>query len=246
MKNKIFIIMIAIFFINNIKVNSQTNTTDYSKKPDKFVYKGIAFYQLPYSYNSLEKYIDKETVMIHYDRHHKAYFTKYIDAMEGKPELQGKMEDVLKKISQYSEGIRNNLGGYYNHIMYWNIMLPGDFTSPKDKLAKAIEKKFGTLENMKKQLSDAALSRFGSGWAWLSVNDNGELFISSTANQDNPLMDVVKERGVPILALDVWEHAYYLKYQNKRKDYVDNFWKLLNWNEVDKLYEIPLKNIKQN
>ncbi len=236
--------MIATFFIFNIKVNSQT-TIDYSKKPSEFIYKGIPFYQLPYSFNSLDQYIDKETVMIHYDRHHKSYFTKYIDAIESKQEIQVRLEDVLTRISQYSESIRNNAGGYFNHILYWQIMIPGGNTLPKENLTKAIEKKFGTLENMKKQISDAALSRFGSGWAWLSVNENGELFVSSTANQDNPLMDVVKERGVPILGLDVWEHAYYLKYQNKRKDYVENFWKLLNWNEVEKLYEAALKNVKK-
>lgn len=239
MKNNF--ILTAILLLTGFYAFSQNNTTEYSKKPDEFIYKGQTFYQLPYAYNALEPGIDKETVMIHYDRHHKAYFTKYIDAMEGKSELLGKIEDVLKKISQYPEGVRNNAGGYYNHILYWKIMLPSGSNLPKGKLATAIDKKFGSFENLKKQISDAAISRFGSGWAWLSINDNGELFISSTANQDNPLMDVVKEKGTPILALDVWEHAYYLKYQNKRKDYIESFWKLLNWDEVEKLYENNLK-----
>ncbi|NVN93975.1 MAG: superoxide dismutase [Bacteroidetes bacterium] len=237
MKFKILTLIIVFLFLSGLKLFSQTNAVDYSKKPAEFVYKGISFYQLPYAYNALEPFIDKETVMIHYDRHHKTYFTKYVDAMEAKPELQVKIEDVLKKISQYSDAIHNNAGGYYNHILYWQIMQPDGNNMPKGILASAIDKKFGSFENMKKQITDAALSRFGSGWVWLSVNEKHELFVSSTANQDCPLMDIVKERGTPIFALDVWEHAYYLKYQNKRKDYVDNFWKLINWTVVEKLYE---------
>jgi len=235
MKIKITSLIIGMIFLTNINAFSQTTTLDYSKKPTEYIYKGVAFYQLPYAFNALEPNIDKETMLFHYDRHHKAYFTKYVDAMEGKPQI--KIEDVLKNISQYSEGIKNNAGGYYNHILYFQIMLPGGSNLPKGKLESAITKKFGSLDNMKKQISDAALSRFGSGWAWLAVSGNGDLFVSSTANQENPLMDIVKERGSPIIALDVWEHAYYLKYQNKRKDYIDNFWKLINWDEVGKMFE---------
>jgi Fe-Mn family superoxide dismutase len=234
MKIKISTIIIAMLFLCNIKVFSQNTATDYSKKPSEFVYKGVTFYQLPYAFNALEPNIDKETVLIHYDRHHKAYFMKYLDAMEGKP--QQSLEEILNNISQYSEGIKNNAGGYHNHILYFQIMLPGGSNLPKGKLAAAIDKKFGSFEAMKKQINEAATTRFGSGWAWLSVNKAGELFVSSTANQDNPLMDISKERGIPILGLDVWEHAYYLKYQNKRKDYIDSFWKLVNWDEVGKLF----------
>ncbi|MFZ4411752.1 MAG: superoxide dismutase [Bacteroidales bacterium] len=239
MKNKISIILFSLFLLSASHVMSQATSTDFTKKPEAFVYKGKTFYQLPYAYNALEPNIDKETVLIHYDRHHKAYFTKYIDAMEGKPEQ--KIEDVLKNISQYPDAVKNNAGGYYNHSMYFQIMLPGGSNIPEGKLATAVSLKFGSFENMKKQISDAAVSRFGSGWAWLSVNANGELFVSSTANQENPLMDIAKEKGKPILALDVWEHAYYLKYQNKRKDYIENFWKLVNWNEVGKMFDEAVK-----
>lgn len=239
MKIKILTIIIILFVCATNKTYSQTNTFDYSKKPTEFVYKGAKFYQLPYAFDALEPNIDKETMLYHYDRHHKAYFTKYIDAMEGKPAQ--KIEDVLKNISKYSDAIKNNAGGYFNHILYFQIMLPGGSNLPKGKLANAIEHKFGSVENMKKQITDAATSRFGSGWAWLAVNETGELFVSSTANQENPLMDIVKERGTPILALDVWEHAYYLKYQNKRKDYIENFWKLINWDEIGRMFEEAVK-----
>jgi Fe-Mn family superoxide dismutase len=239
MKNKIITLIIAIFFLININANSQGNAPDYNKKPTEFIYKGVSFYQLPYAFNALEPNIDKETMLFHYDRHHKAYFMKYVDAMEGKPQL--KIEDLCKKISQYPETVKNNAGGYFNHILYFQIMLPGGSNLPKGKLAIAIDQKFGSFENLKKQISDAATSRFGSGWAWLSVSENGELFVSSTSNQENPMMDVVKDRGTSILALDVWEHAYYLKYQNKRKDYIENYWKVLNWDEVGKMFEKALK-----
>ncbi|MFZ4398794.1 MAG: superoxide dismutase [Bacteroidales bacterium] len=235
MKIKIIFLLIYLFVCSIINTFSQTNTADYTKKPAEYSYKGVVFYQLPYAFNALEPNIDKETMLFHYDRHHKAYFTKYVDAMEGKP--QQKIEDVLKNISKYPEAVKNNAGGYFNHILYFQTMLPGGSNVPKGKLAIAVNQKFGSFENLKKQISDAATSRFGSGWAWLSVNVNGDLFISSTANQENPLMDIVKEKGTPILALDVWEHAYYLKYQNKRKDYIDSFWKLVNWDEVGKMYE---------
>jgi Fe-Mn family superoxide dismutase len=242
MKNKISLLFSVVFFFTTFMAFSQITTPDYSKKPAVFMYKGQAFYQLPYTFNALEPYIDKETMFIHYDKHHKTYFTKYVDAMEGKPELKGKIEDVLKKISQYSEGIKNSAGGYYNHIMYFQLMLPGGSKIPQGKLAQAIDKKFGNTETLKKLISDAAVNRFGSGWAWLVVDANGDLFVCSTANQDNPLMDIAKDKGTPILALDVWEHAYYLKYQNKRKDYIDSFWNVLNWDEVGKLYDAAVKH----
>jgi Fe-Mn family superoxide dismutase len=233
---KNFINLVLLFVLGiSTQLFSQNSNTDLTKAPDEFKYKDQIFYKLPYTYNALEPYIDKETVMIHYDRHHKAYFTKYIDAFEGKP--FAKIEEILNNISKYSDVVRNNTGGYYNHNLYWSIMKPGGSTTPKGKLANEIDKKFGSFENLKKQISDAALSKFGSGWAWLLINSNNELIISSTSNQDNPLMDVVAEKGYPILGLDVWEHAYYLKYQNKRKDYIENFWKLVNWDEVGKIYE---------
>ncbi len=240
MKLNTSIMVVVMLFAFNSSTFSQGNTPDYNKKPAEFIYKGVSFYQLPYAFDALEPSIDKETMLFHYDRHHKAYFMKYVDAMEGKPSI--KIEQLLKNISKYAEGIKNNAGGYYNHMLYFQILSPGGNNMPQGKLLSAIVKKFGSYELMKTKISDAALNRFGSGWAWLAVNGSGELFVSSTANQENPLMDVVKERGIPILALDVWEHAYYLKYQNKRKDYVENFWKLVNWDEVEKMFEGAEKN----
>ncbi len=239
MKNSFITLIIFISLSINSQAFSQNLVTDFSKIPTEFKYKDQVFYKLPYAYNALEPYIDKETVMFHYDKHHKAYFTKYLDAIEGKNITD--IEDVLKNISKYSDAIRNNAGGYYNHILYWQIMLPEGSNIPLGKLANEINKKFGSFENMKKQISDAAITKFGSGWAWLSVNKNGDLFISTTSNQDNPLMDIISENGNPILGLDVWEHAYYLKYQNKRKDYIENFWKLVNWDEIGKKYENLIK-----
>lgn len=236
---KILLSLIILFFGINHLSFAQNSSTDYSKIPSDFVYKNQNFYKLPYAYNALEPYIDKETVMIHYDRHHKAYFTKFIDAFDGKkiPSI----EEILQNISKYSDVVRNNAGGYYNHILYWQIMKPGGSNIPTGKLANEIDKKFGNFENLKKLISEAALSKFGSGWAWLSVKSNGELFISTSSNQDNPLMDISTDVAQPLLGIDVWEHAYYLKYQNKRKDYIENFWKLVNWDEIGNKYDAIIK-----
>lgn len=191
---------------------------------------------LPYSYDALEPYIDKMTMEIHYSKHHKAYFDNFIKAIAGTEFEKMPIEDLFQQISKQSAIIRNNAGGFYNHCLFWESMSPNAGGAPKGKLLAAIEHKFGSFVDFKTKFSDAGKTRFGSGWAWLSVDHNGELFISSTANQDNPLMDIAEQKGNPILALDVWEHAYYLKYQNKRADYVEAFWNVVDWNKVESRY----------
>lgn len=198
------------------------------------------FPQLPYAYDALEPYIDKLTMEIHYTKHHRAYFDNFVAAIKGTELEEMTMEEIFANMSKYSAAVRNNGGGFYNHALFWdNMKVNGG--APSAKLAAAIEKKFGSMEELKKQFSDAGKTRFGSGWAWLSVDANGELFVSSTPNQDNPLMDVADKKGDPILGMDVWEHAYYLKYQNRRPDYVEAFWSVINWDVVSERYDALVK-----
>ncbi len=199
---------------------------------DTKAFEGHKFPELGYSYNALEPYIDAQTMEIHYSRHHKAYYTNFMTAAEGTDLLKTPIEQIFSNISKYSATVRNNGGGFYNHNLFWENMTGVKNEIPAS-LKAAIEKDFGSLDAFKETFNKAAMTRFGSGWAWLSVDKNGKLFVSSTANQDNPLMDVVEERGAPILGLDVWEHAYYLKYQNKRADYVSVFWNVVNWKVVN-------------
>ena len=214
---------------NQIKNNNTMNTIN-----------KLEFPQLPYAYDGLEPYIDKLTVEIHYSRHQKAYFDNFMNVVKGTELESMTIEDVFKNISKYPVAVRNNGGGFYNHTIYWESMkINGG--KPSAKLADAINKKFGSLDELKKQFTDAGKTRFGSGWAWLSVDDKGDLFVSSTPNQDNPLMDIAEKKGSPILTMDVWEHAYYLKYQNKRPDYIEAFWNIINWEVVSKKYEALVK-----
>ena len=186
---------------------------------------------LPYGYDALEPYIDKQTMEIHHTKHHNGYVTKLNGAIEG-TELEGKsLEDILKNVSKHPVAVRNNGGGHYNHSLFWTIMKKGGGGLPKGDLEKAVNDAFGSFDEFKKQFSNAAATRFGSGWAWLIVT-NGKLEVTSTPNQDNPLMDVADKKGTPILGLDVWEHAYYLKYQNKRPEYIENWWNVINWDAV--------------
>jgi Fe-Mn family superoxide dismutase len=201
---------------------------------------GFAFPALPYSYKALEPTIDSLTVSIHYDRHHRAYFTKFaVAAKENK--LEGKsLEEIFATMSKFPDAVRNNGGGFYNHTLYWENMGPAKGGKPSGALAAAIDKKFGSFDKFKEIYSNAAKSKFGSGWAWLILDPKMELQVTTTSNQDNPLMDVIEPKGAPLLALDVWEHAYYLKYQNKRGDYVDSFWSVVNWDEVSRRYQLAL------
>lgn len=197
--------------------------------------------QLGYKYNALEPYIDKTTMEIHYTKHHQAYVTNLNKAAEGTNIEKTAVDEVCKNISKYPETVRNNAGGHYNHSMFWTLLKTNNGSKPTSKLAAAIDQKFGSFAAFKDEFAKASTSRFGSGWAWLIIKNDGELVITSTSNQDNPLMDVVEIKGTPILALDVWEHAYYLKYQNKRADYIAAFWNVVNWSEVNKRFEAAIK-----
>jgi superoxide dismutase, Fe-Mn family len=190
---------------------------------------------LPYSYDALEPSIDKQTMEIHHTKHHGGYVSKLNAAIEGTDFVDKSLEDIMKSVSKYSGAVRNNGGGHFNHSLFWKIMKSKGGGNPSGDLANAINSSFGSFELFKKQFSDAAATRFGSGWAWL-IFSNGKLEVTSTPNQDNPLMDVSEKKGTPILGLDVWEHAYYLKYQNKRPEYVENWWNVINWDEVAKRY----------
>lgn len=194
--------------------------------------------ELPYSFDALEPHIDARTMEIHHGKHHAGYTKKLNAAIEGSDLENMKIEDILANVSQHPTGVRNNGGGFYNHSLFWSIMSPdgGGEPSSRMNIHKAIERDFGGFEAFKDQFAKAAATRFGSGWAWLCVDKDDKLFICSTANQDNPLMDVVDVEGTPILGLDVWEHAYYLNYQNRRPDYINAFFNVVNWDAVTKLY----------
>ena len=186
---------------------------------------------LPYAHDALEPYVDKMTMEIHHGKHHNGYVTNLNKAVEG-TELEGKSLDaLLKDISKYPVAVRNNGGGHFNHSLFWTVMKNGGSGTPTGDLGTAINGAFSSFDEFKKQFSAAAATRFGSGWAWLVVS-NGKLVVSSTPNQDNPLMDLADVKGTPVLGLDVWEHAYYLKYQNKRPDYIENWFNVINWDEV--------------
>jgi superoxide dismutase, Fe-Mn family len=192
--------------------------------------------QLPYSYDALEPYIDKQTMEIHHSKHHNAYVTNLNNAVAG-TDAEGKsLDDIIKNISKYPVAVRNNGGGVYNHTFFWNTMKKNGGGNPTGDLEGAITSAFGSFEEFKKQFGTAAATRFGSGWAWLIVQD-GKLLITSTPNQDNPIMDIAEKKGTPVLALDVWEHAYYLKYQNRRPEYIENWWNVVNWEEAAKRYK---------
>lgn len=187
--------------------------------------------KLPYAYNALEPHLDAMTMEIHHSRHHNAYVTNLNNAIKDTEMEKLSLEDLQKNISKYPVAVRNNGGGHYNHDLFWKILSPNGGGEPTGELAAAINAAFGSFATFKEEFAKAATTRFGSGWAWLSVA-NGKLVVSSTPNQDNPLMDVADVKGTPILGLDVWEHAYYLKFQNKRPDYINTFWNVVNWAEV--------------
>ncbi len=193
--------------------------------------------KLDYAYDALEPYVDARTMEIHHSKHHGGYTSKLNAAVEG-TDLAGKsIEEILANVSKYSTAVRNNGGGFYNHNLFWKVMAPNAGGKPQGELLEAIEKKFGTFDDFKETFDNAAATRFGSGWAWLVKKDDGTLEVGSTPNQDNPLMDLSDLKGTPILGLDVWEHAYYLKYQNKRPEYIDAFWNVVNWDEVAKRFK---------
>jgi len=197
-------------------------------------------FQLPdlsYNHDALEPHIDTRTMQIHHGKHHAGYTNNLNAAIEGTALSNKSIDDILKNLDMNNSAVRNNGGGYYNHCLFWEIMSPSGGGSPSGELANAIEKSFGSLDEFKSQFSSAAGKRFGSGWAWLCAHSNGDLEICSSANQDNPLMPGIGCGGTPILGLDVWEHAYYLNYQNRRPDYVNAFFNVINWGAVSNKYQ---------
>ena len=186
---------------------------------------------LPYAYDALEPHIDKETMHIHHDKHHQAYVDNLNKAIAGTPNENKSLDELVKQAGTISAAVRNNGGGHWNHAFFWDSLSPKGGGKPGGKLADAINSAFGSLEGLVEKFNQAGATRFGSGWAWLLVKD-GKLEISSTPNQDNPLMDVAETKGTPVFGVDVWEHAYYLKYQNKRADYLAAFWNVVNWSVV--------------
>jgi Fe-Mn family superoxide dismutase len=194
---------------------------------------GFVLPDLPYATDALSQYIDQQTMEIHHGKHHAGYVRKLNAALEGHA-MKGKdLAEIVAKVTADDAGVRNNGGGHYNHSLFWKVMTPGGGQNPSGVLGDAINSTFGSYEAFQEAFGNAAATRFGSGWAWLSVDANGKLFVSSTPNQDNPMMaQIVEQSGTPILGIDVWEHAYYLKYQNRRKEYIGNFMKIINWEQV--------------
>ncbi len=207
------------------------------------VVKDLKFPELPYSFDALEPYIDAQTMELHYTKHHKAYYDKFMAAIKGTDFEKMTFNELLSHISKTPAAVRNNGGGFFNHDIFWKVMGKSKIAAESKAVAnltQAINSSFGSLDKFKVEFSDAAASRFGSGWAWLIVDAAGRLKVTSTPNQDNPLMDVAEVKGMPILGLDVWEHAYYLKYQNRRPEYIKNWFNVVNWEEVAKNF----KNVK--
>lgn len=214
------------------KSTSVGNPDDVAADPGTF-----QMMKLPYKYDALEPHIDAKTVEIHFSKHHVGYVNNLNKAIAGTELEKQSIEDILKKLDLENKAVRNNAGGYWNHNLYWEILGANKGGQPKGALADAINKDFGSFDAFKTQLTDAATKQFGSGWAWLVLDKSGKLVVGSTANQDNPLMPNMSVSGTPILGLDVWEHAYYLKYQNKRADYIESFFKVVNWDVVSKKFE---------
>jgi len=231
MKQTFLVALVGLLLISSAAGARVTNNQN---PPQKSI--DSVFPELPYAYNALEPTIDAKTMEIHYSKHHKAYYNNFLAAIKETPAANLDLKSLFAEISKQPAAVRNNGGGYYNHMLFWENMTPTK-TAPSVALKAAIEKDFGSLDKFKEEFANAAKKQFGSGWAWLVLGKDGKLFVSSTPNQDNPLMDVVEKKGTPLLCLDVWEHAYYLKYQNVRAEYVDNFWNVVNWDTVSKRFE---------
>lgn len=195
--------------------------------------------QLPYAFDALEPHIDAKTMEIHYSKHHQAYTTNLNNAIEGTEMKSKSIEELLQSVSSYSPAVRNNAGGFYNHNLFWEILSPTPQKEVNGILREKIEQKWGSIEEFKTYMKQVSTARFGSGWTWLYVKYNGEIEVTTTANQDNPMMDTnLTDRGFPILGIDLWEHAYYLNYQNMRADYLDALWEIIDWKKVEEKYAI--------
>ncbi len=222
MKSRLLTLIMALF-ITNIAIGQ------FAQEP------------LPYAYDELEPYIDAQTMEIHYTKHHKGYVDKLNNALQAAGiEHNGNILDLLENISQYEDGVRNNAGGHYNHTLFWNVLSPEPNINPSENLLNAIDENFHSMEEFKKQFIKEASSLFGSGWTWLIVTPDKKLAIVSTKNQDNPLMDDAPVKGTPVLGIDIWEHAYYLKYQNRRGEYLNSLWEIINWDAVETMYNEAL------
>lgn len=196
---------------------------------------------LPYAYNALEPFVDAQTMEIHYSKHHAAYVKNLNTALAGTADEKLSLNEIFAKVSTMPAAVRNNAGGHYNHELFWSVLTPEKNTKMSAELEKAVNETFGSLDGLKEKLNATGASRFGSGWAWLVVTKEGKLVVSSTPNQDNPLMDIAEVKGTPIFGIDVWEHAYYLKYQNKRADYIEAFFNVIDWNVASDYYEKAMK-----
>jgi Fe-Mn family superoxide dismutase len=222
--------LFTIGFISKLKATIPSRSK--RKWNGEFVLPG-----LPYAYNALEPYIDAKTMELHHSKHHATY-TERFNAAVKEAGLTGKTAlEILKEVSKYSIGIRNNGGGYLNHKLFWKMLAPATGQQPSKELLDAINANFGSFDAFKEKFSTTAKTLFGSGWTWLIFTDDGKLKITSTPNQDSPVMDIVQERGLPLLCIDVWEHAYYLKYQNRRAEFIDAFWNIVNWNFVSQRFK---------
>lgn len=201
--------------------------------------------KLPYEWNALEPYIDSRTMEVHHTKHHQTYVDKLNQALAGTDLTKQSLENLLRKVSKHGSAVRNHGGGHYNHSLFWPMLSTTAGKKPVSTLAAAINKKFGSLNRFREEFSQAATAHFGSGWAWLCIDKHGNLFVCTTPNQDNPIMDVVDPscQGTPILGLDVWEHAYYLQYQNRRSAYIEAFWNIVNWEEVNRRFEAAQKKL---
>jgi Fe-Mn family superoxide dismutase len=231
------ILGIVIVLLSVISLSGQVNEL---KKSDMKKIDTKEFPALPYAYDALEPYIDARTMEVHYDKHHRAYFNNFVNAIKGTALENTPIEKIFAEVSKAGDAVRNNGGGYYNHVIYWENMGKGS-SEPSAELSAAISKAFGSFDKFRETFSNAAKTRFGSGWAWLYLTPEKNLAVGNTPNQDNPLMDVSPIKGTPLLTIDVWEHAYYLKYQNRRAEYVDAFWNVVNWDVVNERYKDAMK-----
>lgn len=244
----LFIMILAFSSCNSGKTDKDNShkdektidskTVDKQLKADNIPESKYNFGDLPYSSGALKPVLKSRILELHYGKHHKGYYKKFLKAIKGTDADGKSLEEIFSSIGNYDNYVRNNAGGYYNHWVYWDNMTPDKNTELHKELKVKIEKDFGSLDNLKKEFENKASSQFGSGWAWLILTKDNELQVVNTPNQDNPLMSVTDQQGYPLLALDVWEHAYYPQYENKRSEYITQFWKIVNWDEVSKRYKM--------
>ncbi|MGM0649779.1 MAG: superoxide dismutase [Bacteroidota bacterium] len=245
-----FIVVILISCQTGDKEKSQQETGDNKAQTEestkKLTDEGLpaseyGFGDLPYAANALEPVINSEIMRLHYGKHHKGYYKKFLNALDSKSYERKDLAYIFSHIDNYDTSVRNNGGGYYNHWVFWKNLSPDGGDKPGDDLLKAIEEDFGSWDDFVDAFSEAAATQFGSGWAWLISDKSGDLQVINTSNQDNPIMSITEEQGYPLLTLDVWEHAYYLQYKNDRGAYIDEFWNIINWEEVSNRYEMALE-----